>query len=168
MAATYEPIATYTLPSSTTSVTFDISSTANQSYTDLVLVANQSDTGNGYIGMQFNGDTTWSNYSGTWLAGDGSTARSGRYTGSNGYLWNSMVNTNTTSIQTVNIFHIMNYSNNTTYKTVLARNSNAGVWAAAEVGLWRNTAAITSILVQTSGTSFVSGSTFSLYGIKAA
>jgi hypothetical protein len=34
-------------------------------------------------------------------------------------------------------------------------------------GLWRNTNALTSILLRTNGTSFAIGSRFSLYGIKA-
>jgi hypothetical protein len=64
----------------------------------------------------------------------------------------------------------MNYSNSTTNKTVLSRGGNAATWVTTNVGLWRNTAAITSIKVFASdGTSNMnSGSTFSLYGILAA
>jgi hypothetical protein len=62
----------------------------------------------------------------------------------------------------------MNYSNATTYKTALARTSEDGV-AAAYVGLWRSTSAITSITIDKgSSDNFASGSTFTLYGIKAA
>ena len=36
------------------------------------------------------------------------------------------------------------------------------------VGLWRNTNAITSVSFKANGTTWKSGSTFTLYGIKAA
>jgi hypothetical protein len=63
----------------------------------------------------------------------------------------------------------MNYANTTTYKTVLTRANAAASGVDASVGLWGSTAAITSItfdlpLVRTIST----GSTFTLYGIKAA
>ena len=64
---------------------------------------------------------------------------------------------------------INNYSNATTYKTVLWRD-NSNTYVAAQAGLWRSTSAITSITLSTnsSATNFASGSTFSLYGILAA
>jgi hypothetical protein len=70
------------------------------------------------------------------------------------------------------IFHLQNYSNSTTYKTVLNRTNYAGSggWTVASVGLWRDTSAITSIRIAISETqtgNFISGSTFTLYGIKA-
>jgi hypothetical protein len=71
----------------------------------------------------------------------------------------------------MNIMQIMNYSNATTNKTVIARQNTGGSasGAAAHVGLWRNTAAITAItIICYNGINFVSGSTFTLYGIKAA
>ena len=64
----------------------------------------------------------------------------------------------------------MNYSNSTTYKTVISRGGNAATWVTTNVGLWRNTAAITSVKVFASDASsnMNSGSTFTLYGIAAA
>ena len=62
----------------------------------------------------------------------------------------------------------MNYSNATTYKTVITRASNANNGVDAVVGLWRNTAAITSINVFLGTGNLDTGSTFTLYGIKAA
>jgi hypothetical protein len=73
--------------------------------------------------------------------------------------------------QTVNnqIIHFMNYSNTTTYKSLLARGNNAASGTDAIASLWRSTAAITSITfnLQTGGT-FDIGSTITLYGITAA
>jgi len=60
----------------------------------------------------------------------------------------------------------MNYSNTTTYKTFLGRGNDPSSFVRQGVGLWRNTAAITSFSV--SGVTFSTGVTATLYGIKAA
>jgi hypothetical protein len=161
---TYVPIATTTLGSATASVTYS----SLGSYTDLVLVMAVQPTNNGEnINLQFNSDTG-TNYSDTQLTGTGTTATSSRRTTYN-YLRTTDNLPNSTSFSTV-IVNIMNYSNSTTNKTVLSRGGNAATWVTTNVGLWRNTAAITSIKVFASdGTSNMnSGSTFSLYGILAA
>ena len=49
---------------------------------------------------------------------------------------------------------------------VLENNSTTNYWINADAGLLSNTAAITSITITASGSSFVSGSSFYLYGIK--
>jgi hypothetical protein len=70
--------------------------------------------------------------------------------------------------------HFMNYSNSTTYKTMLGRQGTASSTAGGAsltVSLWRNTSAITSIQLQLdfgSSNRWYTGSTFTLYGIKAA
>jgi hypothetical protein len=68
------------------------------------------------------------------------------------------------------IISVQNYANSTTYKTVLARFNNPDSLTNALVGMWRNTAAITTIsLTAESGSGdFQSGSTFTLYGVKSA
>ena len=66
------------------------------------------------------------------------------------------------------ITNFQSYSNATIYKTILSRNSTKTI-VYGLAALWRNTAAITSIqLVPYSGSNFASGSTFALYGVKAA
>ena len=165
MAVTYEKIATNTLGSAAASVTF---SSIPATYTDLVLVYNgKFASANGQIAFQFNGDTA-TNYSNTELYGNGSTAGSSRESSVSsmrlGY-------TATANIENMNIMNVMNYSNTTTYKTAIARQNTAGSGsgAAAHVGLWRSTAAVNQILVMCyNGINFVTGSTFTLYGIKAA
>jgi hypothetical protein len=155
MTATYEKIATTTLGSSATSTTF---SSITGTYTDLVLVFQGTGVSGGTITYQFNGDTA-ANYSDTYMFSDGS-ASSGLHT-SQSAIFGAGINTS----QCMQIINIMNYSNTTTYKTTLLRGNANGVGAAvAFVGLWRNTAAITSITLNLS-TSFASGSTFTLYGI---
>ena len=164
--STYVPIQAITLSSAVASVTF---TGIPQTYTDLVLVssAQRGITGSGGAGtMILNGDTG-TNYSNTYLEGLSSAAGSGRDSNKAqiniGYSFDTNINTN--------ILHFMNYSNTTTNKTVLMRSNNAGREVASIVGLWRSTAAITSIsLTLLGGTTpnWATGSTFSLYGIAAA
>ena len=157
--STYTPIATQTLGSTASSVTF---SSIPQGYTDLVLVVagnNSSSTYSPYI--QFNGDTS-TNYSITSMYGDGSTAASARASSTATAYFGSLGATQGNAI-----VQIQNYSNATTYKTALIRINDAGFRVYGSVMLWRSTAAITSVTVfnESPGT-FASGSTFSLYGIQ--
>jgi hypothetical protein len=159
---TYVALDKATVTTATPSITF---TGINQGYTDLVLIADITNaTGADSLNIRFNGDTT-TNYSSTRLQGDGSVAESFRASNTTsmniGYSTNSI---------TTNIFSIMNYSNATTFKTVLGRAGAAGSQVAAKVGLWRKTPeAITSITILTgSSYNFAVGSTFSLYGIASA
>lgn len=167
MAMTYEPIATTTLSTSTATVSF---TSISGSYTDLILVSNIAQVAsNNSLRYRFNSDTN-SNYSFTTLSGDGSSASSGRDSNlTSGLAANTSAST---SIETIVILHIMNYSNSTTYKTTLGRGNRASSATDATVGLWRSTNAITSVQVAMGSTfpsnNFASGSTFTLYGIKAA
>jgi hypothetical protein len=130
-------------------------------YTDLVLVfagtVGTLDNNN----VTFNGDTG-SNYSVTRLVGNGSTASSSR--GSN---LNAIQCGEIATSQSNDIIQIQNYSNSTTYKTLIHRSNNTSQFLKASVGLWRNTAAITSITITNGGT-YQIGSTFTLYGIASA
>ena len=160
MTATYEKIATTTLGSATNSVSF---TSISGSYTDLVLVVNGAQSSANSCGIRFNSDSG-SNYSSTRLGGDGGSALSNLFTNNNmAYTFIQYTSQNAT------IFNIMNYSNTTTYKTVLSRFNNAANFVAAYVALWRSTAAITSLSVQDvdGTTNFAIGCTFTLYGIKA-
>lgn len=161
MPATYDKIATNTLGSATSTVTF---SSIAGTYTDLVLIMN-SNSNSGTIDsvMRYNGDTG-TNYSWTELQGDGTSATSARFSTQN-YIYT--MNQYTSSIST-SIISIQNYSNTTTNKTALIRNNNAAAYVNAAVGLWRSTAAITSVTLLSTAGSYAAGSTFTLYGIKAA
>jgi hypothetical protein len=163
MPATYEPISTQTLASAVATVTF---SSIPSTYTDLVLVmagiAATASTDSCEI--QFNGDTA-TNYSYTLLSGNGTTASSSRGT-STAFIAIGLI---TSSEQVSNIWHIMNYANTTTYKSVVGRGSIAGAQVRTGAGMWRSTAAITSLLLKNdTAQNFAIGSMFTLYGIKAA
>ena len=158
MAKTYEPIATNTLGSTATDVTF---SSISGSYTDLILVVNCTGTG-AYYQIQVNGDTA-TNYSRTRLTGNGTAASSSRDTSAASIVINDISTT-----PDVSIIQLQNYSNATTYKTILYRNNLSTTSTGAGVGLWRSTSAITSIKVYPNSGVLSIGSTFTLYGIKAA
>ena len=170
MANTYEAIAQFTLTGTANPVTF---TSIPQTYTDLVIVQtardDYADISDGTV-IRFNGDSG-SNYSMTQLRGNGSSATSTRYS-SETYLRfpNDVVAGATSASGTVGvaIYQIMNYSNTTTYKTTLARANVAGSGTNAVVGLWRSTAAITQVSFIGYSGSYVTGSTFTLFGIKAA
>jgi hypothetical protein len=159
--STYTPIATTTLGSAAVSVTF---SSVPSTYTDLVLVLNGTTPSSIGIGLRFNSDSG-TNYSNTFVAGDGSAAFSGR---ASNFTMGRFGNINTSN--TTAIAQIQNYSNTTTFKTTLGRAATPADFVVAYVNLWRNTAAINNIVVITdnSSTQFQTGTTFTLYGIASA
>ena len=162
MPSTYEPIATTTLGSAASSVTF---SSISGSYTDLILVFAGTTASNAYPSLRFNGDTG-TNYSNTNFRGNGTSAQSTRFNSANemDIAYGSPLSTTQANF----IIQIMNYSNTTTNKTVLARTNNADRETGAAVGLWRSTSAINSVTLKSNSPNFDVGSTFTLYGIKAA
>jgi hypothetical protein len=169
---TYDSIQSITLTSASSSVTL---SSIPQTYTDLIAVPCIKTTANDVgVGFYYNSDNAGSNYSRTWLYGYSTTTSSVR--NSNTATFGNMTYNTGASDTDFNVYNlnVMNYSNTTTYKTALWR---AGNWQTTTsysetglgVGLWRNTSAITSItFVCGGGANFSIGSTFSLYGIKAA
>ena len=157
MTATYEKIETQTLASAAASVTF---SSIPQTYTDLVIVFSGSATSSNTLFYRFNGDSSGI-YSDTYIYADGS-AGSGRHT-SQTLIYGAGVNTS----QCTQIINVMNYTNTTNHKTTLLRGNANGFGATvAFAGLWRSTSAISSIQIY-AGSTFASGSTFTIYGIKA-
>jgi len=162
MPSTYEPIATQTLGSAAASVTF---SSIPSTYTDLVIVTSIRGDASQNANIRFNNDTA-SNYSDTYLEGNGTSASSGRRTSQTSIVDGGFY-TSTASTFSVGLIHINNYANTTTYKTALFR-SNRSDAVQAVVGLWRSTSAINRIDIIAGSGNFEIGSTFSIYGIKAA
>ena len=163
--ATYIPIATQTLGSASSSITF---SSIPNTYTDLRLVVSNAITSAGdNLAIQINGDTG-ANYSLTNLRGQGTTAISGNATSTNRVYFDSSSSLSTTVPQAYFI-DIFSYAGSTN-KTVLgaaAADMNGSGSVELTVGLWRSTAAITSITVKTDGgvNTFNTGTIFTLWGI---
>lgn len=168
MATTYTPIATQTVSGSSTSrITFN---SVPSTYTDIIAIANCATSGGASsLYGQVNGDTG-TNYSWTYLYGNGTSAASGRFSNAGNYIAGYYV-TPATGFDFVSITHYQNYANTTTNKTVLSRaNASGGTYPGAEasVSLWRNTAAINRIDFYIGTGNFVAGSTFTLYGVLNA
>lgn len=167
MAKTYEPIATTTLGSAASTITF---SSIPNTYTDLriVLVGTSDATGAGQaVLMRFNSDTA-TNYSATRLSGNGSAASSARWTNI-ASIYCSIDGLSTT-IPTLQMIDIFSYAGST-YKTALISNNedkNGSGYVEARVGLWRSTSAITSVSLLIGSGNFATGTVATLYGIKAA
>jgi hypothetical protein len=169
MANTYTLISSNVLASSAASVTF---SSIPATYTDLVLKwsARSSDLGNA-IYLKLNTDTG-SNYSDTYLLGNGSAASSGNESSATTA---TLYGQNNRSDYTSNTFsngelYIPSYTVSQNKPMSLfggSENNASGAFYSqnASAILWRNTATITGITLS-AYTNFVSGSSFYLYGIK--
>ena len=154
-----------TVGSATPSITF---SSIPATYTDLVINISGNGTSDQSYQLQFNGNTTGTKYSLTYMFGTGSgSGNTGRQPGQ--AAMNAMGRQGAGSTFGVSEIHILNYANTAIYKTVLGRGSNADVLTIAAVGTWADSAAISTILITPeSGGNINTGSTFSLYGIRAA
>jgi hypothetical protein len=167
MAATYEPIASVTLGSAATGITF---SSIPSTYTDLVLVLNMiSTTANNDVRLRVNGDSA-TNYSSTYLAGNGSAASSGRgaVTTSISALYLAGTSTGLNTF----VYQFQSYANSNVFKTVLLSSAVSDKEIVRVVGLWRSTTAINEVYVFEAGnnspTTFAVNTVASLYGIKSA
>lgn len=149
-----------------------------QTYQDLMIViygrltsSTNSFSTAGFFGSYANGDATSCSY--TSLRGDGSSATSTRQTGQVYFVAGALPNANATA----NIFgatemHILNYTNTSTFKTILTRssfdmNGSGGTWLTAS--LYSKTPAITSLIFYDpyiAGNALKTGTTIALYGIR--
>ncbi len=163
MPATYEPIATTTLSSAASTITF---SSIPSTYTDLRLVFVGTWTVATALRTTINSVSTGNLYSYTQLQGGGSSPFSGRVTNDNGY----DVSGSSISIPTMATMDFFSYAGST-YKTFLCERTadkNGSGITQRDVVLFRSTSAITTITLAAAGTTFAAGTTATLYGIKAA
>lgn len=163
MFASYEPISSTTL--SSTAGTFAFSGIPS-TYTDLVCVARFAfdSSGQPMINQINSGTPTTSS---TLAIGNGSATSSPRQSAAPSSIYFANGDTGWATQATL-IIHFMNYSNNTTGKTLLWRYSNANQNIVVGSSFINTTAAINQFQFRAYITaSFVAGSTFSLYGIKA-
>jgi hypothetical protein len=166
MAITYEPIATTTLSSTATSINFN---SIPATYTDLrIVMISILQTTFCIPGIRFNGLTT-NIMSQTDIYGDGATAGTSSNTSTSRVLFG--VAAQTTSDPAFFTCDISNYTG-TTFKSLLVDGSmdrNGSGYVNRTVGIWRSTAAITSInIIDGFSNGFAIGTTATLYGIKEA
>jgi hypothetical protein len=159
---TYTPLATITLGSSASSVTFG---SIPATYRDLVLVSQAAlTTGTSAVLFRFNGDSG-SNYPSVYqessevgLAGGNINTIAIRPSGN--------INEASTdfAIYTLNI---MEYSITSKPKSFLLRSNRGSYATVATAGRWTNTSAVNSVSILPNSGSWATGSTFNLYGIAA-
>ncbi len=170
MPTTYTLINSNVLTSSAATVTF---SSIPATYTDLVVrisarqnAANTQDT---LLITTINGATGFSN---TWLRGSGSSVISLRnLVGTASYVGQIPGAGGTSNTFDNTEIYIPSYtvSQNKPFSTFsVQENNQTEAYMGTTAGLWSNTAAITSITFSANGQSFVSGSSFYLYGISNA
>lgn len=175
MPVTYDTISTTTLGSPTSTITF---SGIASSWTDLRLVvvpqSNQNET---QMYLRFNSDTG-NNYSYTFLSGRfaGGVDAINTFRGTSGD--GTGILTTYRGVDTTNLglitLDVFSYAGSTN-KTVLGTssedrgNGSTSSQVGRMVGLWKSTSAITSVTLSVLGvTTFVAGTTATLYGIKNA
>lgn len=158
MTPTYILIASQTLGSSASSVTF---SSIPATYRDLIIVVTCSDSSGSSVRMRLNSDTG-SNYSYVAMMGNGTTPNSETSSGSSGTIASFAATSATLSTY---ITHLNDYSATDKHKSWLSRGSNSLRAVEAIAGRWANTAAVNTI--QITATSFDAGSRFYLYGIAS-
>ena len=165
----YESIATVTVGAGGTSTATFSSIPSTYKHLQLRILARDAG-GNGEFKIEFNGDTTTTNYRKHNLYGDGSAP------------YASSSNNNTCaplaySGQTANAFEavvidILDYANtnkNTTIRTLFGKDLNGSGEVGLHSNLWVNTAAVNQIVFKVvGGTNFATYSSFALYGIKGA
>ena len=166
MTAKFTVLGNTTLTTSSASVTF---SSIPGGYKDLVLVvqAGSTSAGGDAIMMQFNGDTSYSNYFNVFMEGDGSTATSGAWT-TNG-IANSYNTVHFSSAANgALVWQVMDFTTTDKHKSTLVRSNRASSGVSGAAGRWANTAAITSITLVygNPAASFSAGSTFRLLGVN--
>jgi hypothetical protein len=158
--ATYTPLATVTLASTSGSITF---SSIPGTYRDLILVIDGNTSGTGVpVGLRFNADSG-TNYAGVIMSGSGSAAASSSNSANN--VADIAYFDNTSKMNAIT--QIMDYSATDKHKTLLSRSNQAGTYVLAYASRWANTSAITSIQVLPLVSSLAAGTTLSLYGVIA-
>lgn len=165
MAATYEPIATSTISGQTNFAFTNIP----QTYTDLrlVWVGTSSPSGEALI-LTLNTDTA-TNYSFTYLRGNGSAASSSR--GSNeARLFLSASTGLSSTIPALATMDIFSYTSSNNKTCLISYNGdfNGSGNVENKVYLWRNSSPLTSIRFSDRGAGQTFTGTITLYGIKAA
>jgi hypothetical protein len=161
--ATYIPIATQTLGSAASSITF---SSIPNTYTDLRLVLTGTTASSTSITFQFNGDTGY-NYGNIWSDGYETSFDSNALSNGSYLAAASTINTSTTVPVMVSM-DVFSYADSTNKTALLfaANDQNGSGEVDNIVGLWSSTSAITSIKIFTGGGANLStGTIATLWGI---
>ena len=166
----FDLLETQVLGSTAASVTFSSLDTLAAGYQHLQIRATIRDAvsfqNSASFRLRFNGDSG-NNYAWHRLFGNGSSVSSGAGTTQSGIFGDNAGN----GFYSGHVFDILdpfNTSKNTTARFINGYEAGSAKSISIHSGVWMNTAALSSIGIFTEGFGFVTGSRFSLYGIKAA
>jgi hypothetical protein len=169
-SSSYDSIATVNLSSNQATVDFSsISGTYKHLELRFITRNNRGSLLDGLY-VRFNSDSG-TNYSDHNLQGDGASASAAAST-STSYIIAALVNGTTANanVFSAGVMSILDYSNtskNKTTRTLGGFDNNGNGYIRLSSGLWRNTAAVTSITIgSTDGSGILANSSFALYGIK--
>ena len=167
MAATYTPIAFTTLNSTSGTVSFtSISST----YTDLRVIFVGTGTSASDFIVTFNNKSSSTNYARGYMYATSTVGGGRNYSGGAPIYPTIQTGVDTTYPELITV-DIQSYANTSCFKNVFikrAANHNSSGEVDLAVGIWKSTAAISTVSLTCNASTFNSGSTFALYGIKAA
>jgi hypothetical protein len=162
--ATYTPLATVTLGSSASSITF---SNIPATYRDLIISVDGLMASGGGFSLRVNGDTG-NNYPQMMMRGEASATSSADP--SSGQLFYGSWSTVETSQRYQALWHFLDYSTTNKQKIGLLRNRYQTASAASTEShtvRWSNTAAITSLQFVSGSGTFASSTRIDLYGVIA-
>jgi hypothetical protein len=164
----FDSIATTTLSSSTASVTF---SSIPSTYRHLQLRILANNTGNNNMQLQFNGDTSSSNYPWHYLVGTGSAASASAYLTDPGVLVGFMAYGGYFGAHVVDILDYTSVNKNKTTRALFGYDTNgaSNQYVGLASGVWLNSStAINSIKVFTTagGATMGANTQIALYGIR--
>jgi hypothetical protein len=173
VASDYELIQTYILGSSQPSITFSSLGTYSSTYKHLQVraVARSANASTGTLTMwsRLNGDSA-TNYSWHALQGNGSTVASSVGTTTNVMMTGMLAQNNDTTgsfgATVIDLLDCYSTTKNKTTRSLSGYHAGTGTRIHLESGSWRNTASLTSWEMRPDTGSFLSGSRFSLYGIR--
>jgi len=171
--AAYDLLETTTLGSSASSVTFSgLGSYSDYAHLQIrwLVRSSKSSTGDAMV-LNINGDTG-NNYRAHMLRGSGSTVTSAAFLDQNRIeVCNIIGDTGATGNFNAGVMDLLDFastSKNKTFRQLSGQTTNSQN-IEFRSGLWQSTSAITSLVFdQETGPNFVTGSRFSLYGIKGA
>ena len=172
VASAYDLLETTLISSDTASVTFSsLGSYSSYKHLQVRFTARSSTTTSGTIGMRINSDSG-SNYTLHYLSGSNSSVTNFAGTSQTelrgGLIIPSDGVTNNFAPSVVDLLEFGNTSKKKTVRCFYGLHDGAGASNVIEVssGLWSSASAITSLTFTPPAGNFVSGSRFSLYGIK--
>jgi hypothetical protein len=138
-----------------------------QTYTNLLLVSSGTNSSGATqnLSIEFNGDTTQTDYSYSYILTNNGTVAGGAAYSTPGVLLGISINSGGSNSRSM----ITNYSSTTVNKVVestfMCINPGAAALSGTAGGMWNSNAAITSIVAALASGNFAAGTVFSLYGL---